>query len=162
MRKLGFRCKQKLERYFSKYGQISHVSAPIHSKDGHVRPANLGVVVMDKPVSVLKVLAHGMEHWIEGIRVQVSIYDEQCNTAGAQTPSQGPQMEQAASKVAMTAACDVFNSLSVDIQGPQVSTSSQSTTASSAKVQGSSDEMEQSPTNAGGAEIFDYFSSCYQ
>lgn len=80
IRQLSFRSKYILEQHFSQYGEISCVFAPHSKTKGQLRPGNLAVIVMRAPESVESILAHGLEQWIEGVRVEVSQYERPSST----------------------------------------------------------------------------------
>mmetsp|Transcript_28619 Transcript_28619/g.52069 ORF Transcript_28619/g.52069 Transcript_28619/m.52069 type:complete len:761 (+) Transcript_28619:83-2365(+) len=81
--KLGFRSRLPLEQHFSKYGKVVQVLVA-HSKvkpfqhtgsQPRTRPGNFGLVVMDSPEAVQRVLAEGVEQVVAGVQVQVQMFE---------------------------------------------------------------------------------------
>lgn len=83
--KLGFRSKSALRAYYSQYGEVTRVLVP-HSRvrplvgpgdtQVRIRPGNLGLIVMRSPDSVSRILAEGPEQSVNGIGIQVNVFEQ--------------------------------------------------------------------------------------
>lgn len=80
--KLGFRSKSALESHYSKFGKVLQVCVahskvkplPNSGQTARTRPGNFGLVVMQSPAAVKKVLDKGSTHSIDGVEVSVHKY----------------------------------------------------------------------------------------
>lgn len=80
--KLGFRSKTALESHYSKFGKVLQVCVahskvkplPNSGQTARTRPGNFGLVVMQSPAAVKKVLDKGSTHIIDGVEVSVHKY----------------------------------------------------------------------------------------
>jgi len=81
--KLGFRSKSALESHYSKFGKVLQVCVahskvkplPNSGQTARTRPGNFGLVVMQSPQAVKKVLDKGSVHVIDGVEVSVHKYE---------------------------------------------------------------------------------------
>jgi len=98
--KLGFRSKAALEKHFSEYGKVRHVLVA-HSKvkglpnadtQTRTRPGNFGIVVMQSPNVVEKIISEGPEQYVSGIPIQVNVF-KQSNAKDESWPQQKEQKE---------------------------------------------------------------------
>lgn len=80
--KLGFRSKEALHKFFSKYGEVKEVfvthprSKPEYpGLPPKVRPGNFGIVVMKKPEDVERILALGSDQIVKQIPIRVTKFE---------------------------------------------------------------------------------------
>jgi len=80
--KLGFRSKSLLEGHYAQYGKVLQVCVahskvkplPNSGQTARTRPGNFGLVVMQDPAAVQKVLDKGENHFIDGVEISVQKY----------------------------------------------------------------------------------------
>jgi hypothetical protein len=81
---LGFRSKALLKQHFAKYGKVmdvlvAHTKAKAREADRGAprgfRPGNFGLVVMESPEVVQRIFAEGSEQTINGVQIQVQVFE---------------------------------------------------------------------------------------
>eukprot|EP00931_Biecheleriopsis_adriatica_P026271 TRINITY_DN15_c0_g1_i1.p1 TRINITY_DN15_c0_g1~~TRINITY_DN15_c0_g1_i1.p1 ORF type:complete len:863 (+),score=183.52 TRINITY_DN15_c0_g1_i1:231-2591(+) len=97
--KLGFRSKVYLERHFSQYGKVAQVCVA-HSKvkplpssgtNPRTRPGNFGLVVMESPEMVFKVLEEGTSQTVAGVDIYVHRFEQQAEGEGGDESEDLPE-----------------------------------------------------------------------
>mmetsp|Transcript_3335 Transcript_3335/g.7794 ORF Transcript_3335/g.7794 Transcript_3335/m.7794 type:complete len:725 (+) Transcript_3335:90-2264(+) len=103
--KLGFRSKSMLESHYARYGKVLQVCVahskvkplPNSGQTARTRPGNFGLVVMQDPASVQKVLDKGPIHAVDGVEISVQKYQpnrlEEVSLGEEEQLNEGPKTE---------------------------------------------------------------------